>query len=300
MLSPAVLRRFDAQLAVAVDEVISGRDHLGQGALSATLKNGRLTLEPVTVSLPGGTVELGFAYQPNETDVALDAWAKIEQLDYGLLAWRIDSDSEVGGVISVDIDLALRGQPGHLMAGGNGYIDFAVWPNDLNAGIFDLWAVNVVSALLPSIDDENQSRLNCIVGRFQLSDGVMRPTALLIDSTQIQASGDGEIDFNNGTIKFRAAPRSKRPQMFSAKTPVEVEGKFSDFGVEVPGGALAGTVLRMVSSPVTTPFKWVFSEKPAADGREACDYAWRVKEPPAADEQVQDETPPRIGPPRFP
>ena len=88
--------------------------------------------------------------------------------------------------------------------------------------------------------------------------------------------------------------------MFSAKTPVKVAGKFSDFGVGVPGGALAGTLLRMMSSPVTTPFKWVCSEKPAADGREACDYAWRVKDPPAADEQVQDETPPRIGPPRFP
>ena len=55
-----------------------------------------------------------------------------------------------------------------------------------------------------------------------------------------------------------------------------------------------------VRAPVTTPFKWVFSEKPEADGREACDYAWQVEEPPEEAADASEDSAQRRGPPTFP
>ncbi len=159
------------------------------------------------------------------------------------------------------------------MGGAEGHIDFGVWPKDLNAGLFDLWAVNLFTSVLPSLDSE-ASKVNCLVGRFEIEEGIMRPTALLIDTSRIQASGDGIIDFKKNTIDFRAAPRSKKPQMFSAQTPIRIQGRFKDFDLGVSAGGVAGTVFRMITSPVVVPFEWIFTENAPAGGEAACGEAW--------------------------
>ncbi len=125
------------------------------------------------------------------------------------------------------------------MVGANGHIDFAVWPRDLNAGLFDLWAVNLFTSVLPSLDPE-ASKVNCLVARFELQDGLMRPTPMLVDTTRIQATADGEIDFRDRSVKLRAAPRPKKPQMFSARTPIRIDGHFSDFALGTSPGGPAG------------------------------------------------------------
>jgi len=288
LLSPKVMRSLNAKVDVSVQRVQSGKDWLGSGKLTATLEDGRLDVDPLTLDLPGGSVDMGFALQPGERDMALEARASIEKLDYGILARRIDPQSETGGIISLDLDLKTRGSDlKHIMQGSNGNIGFALAPKDLNAGIFDLWAVNLFTALMPSLDDDSKSEVNCLVARFGIDDGIMRPTSLLIDSSRIQASGDGIIDFKAETIDFKAKPKSKRPQMFSANTPIQVRGKFSDFKVGLPPGALTGTVFRIVTSPVVVPFKWVFTKKGPADGRVACLRAWSGQPTPGA---VQADT----------
>ena len=274
LLSPEVLGSLDGTLEVSVEQVSSGQDALGSGVLKAELEDGRFAVEPLTLEVPGGKVDIGFAVEPSESDVALEARAAIDRLDYGLLARRIDPESDTGGRISVDVNLKTRGKSlSEVMGGANGHINFAVWPKDLEAGIFDLWAVNLFTAIMPSLDSE-ASVVNCLVARFTLEDGIMRPDALLIDSSRIQASGDGTIDFVNNTIDFGASPRSKRPQLFSAQTPIAVKGRLEDFQVGLPSGALAGTVVRMITSPVVVPFQWVFTTNEPPDGRIACAKAW--------------------------
>ncbi|MDJ0971752.1 MAG: AsmA family protein [Kiloniellales bacterium] len=274
LLSPQVMRSLDAALAVEVTEVLSGEDRLGNGRLEAALQDGRLTVEPIAVEVPGGKVEVGFALEPSESDISLEARAKIDGFDYGVLARRIDPESETGGVLNLDVDIKTRGpELAEAMGGAEGHIDFGVWPKDLEADLFDLWAVNLFTSVLPSLDSE-ASTVNCLIGRFVIEDGMMRPTALLVDTSRIQASGDGTIDFKKNTIDFRAAPRSKRPEMFSAQTPIRVRGRFEDFELGVSTGALAGTVFRMITSPVVVPFEWIFTKNAPADGVEACREAW--------------------------
>jgi len=274
LLSPQVMRSLDGTVSIDVEEVLSGQDRLGSGMLVVSLVGGRLAVDPLSVNLPGGNVTIGFAVEPTETDVEFEARATIDRLDYGVLARRIDPQSTTGGLISVDVDLTARGTDlSNVMAGSNGRIDFAVWPQDLNAGLFDLWAVNLFTAILPSLDSDS-SNVNCVVGRFTLDEGLMRPSALLIDTSRIQASGDGTIDFRNNTIDFGAAPVSKRPQLFSAETPIRVAGHFSDFEVDLTASALAGTIVRMITGPVLLPFRWVFTENEPPDGSVACKKAW--------------------------
>ena len=217
VLSPEVMRAIDAMVTLNVGEVLTGKDSLGSGSMTATVRDGRAQVDPLTLDIPGGSVDMGFALEPTEADVGLEARAKIERLNYGILARRIDPASKVGGIISADVDIRTRGATlDDVMDAANGHMDFAIWPDDLKAELFDLWAVNLFVAMMPSLDSKEKSKVNCVVARFNVQDGVMRPAAILIDSTNIQASGDGVIDFKANTEGIYGRPSRQNGHKCSA------------------------------------------------------------------------------------
>ena len=92
--------------------------------------------------------------------------------------------------------------------------------------------------------------------------------------------------------RFVAAPKPKRPQMFSAQTPIAVPGKLADFEVALPPGAEAETVVRIITSPIVVPFQWIFTEREPADGEIACKRAWG-REPPGQDSGTMETRGPK-------
>jgi len=212
LLSPSVMRSLNGRVDVEVEEVLSGQDQLGRGTMTASLQDGRFSVDPLNLQVPGGSVDVSFGLEPTDTDVSLDATAKIERLDYGILARRIDPSSEIGGVISVDVDLSTRGPDlKRVLHGANGHIDFGLWPKDRNAEIFELWAVNVIGALMSEMDKEEASKLNCVIVRFQVEDGVMRDRVVFADTSKMRVEGTAEIDFKQRTLQVKANPHFSQP-----------------------------------------------------------------------------------------
>jgi len=79
LLSPEVMQAFDARLAVNVNEVLSGEDSLGSGSVIVALEKGRFAVDPLQLNIPGGAVEMSFAYEPTGRAVLGEASAKIHK-----------------------------------------------------------------------------------------------------------------------------------------------------------------------------------------------------------------------------
>ena len=94
------------------------------------------------------------------------------------------------------------------MNGLQGYVDMAVFPVDVQAGFLDLWASNLVLALLTAGGDSSK-QLNCMVVRFEVEDGIMKTNNAILDSTDIIVRARGEINLRNEQLElaFRAKPR---------------------------------------------------------------------------------------------
>lgn len=243
-----------------------------------TLDGTRLEIDPVEADLPGGSAEARFLYHPSGGSLDLDLAAKVESFDYGVLARRIDPQSEVGGKISLDVALTAKGDsPDALLSNGRGHLDFGLWPQQLQADLFDLWAVSLVGAMLTKVDKENASRVNCLVARFQLEDGVMNEKVIFADTTNMSVEGRATIDFKQRHIEVSAKPKAKNPQMFALATPVAMRGSFEDFGVRINPLAIGGTAVSFVTSPVHAPIRKLFKGEVPADGIEACAQAWSAE-----------------------
>jgi hypothetical protein len=280
LLSAEVLRRQDAFLTIDVDQVMSGADKLGSGSLKASLEKGRLAIEPLEVNVPGGGVRIWLAYTPTETDVAMEARVRVDRFDYGVLARRLKPDVDlkyVQGLFSLQLDLQSRAPTiDALMSRGNGRLDFAVWPKELRAGIFDLWAVNVFLALVPAVDPAAESRVNCALGRFDLRNGILTHQAILLDTSRMRVSGQGRVDFPDERLVFKLAPQAKTAQFFSLSTPVQVTGSFTDFKVGLVPGALAETTVRLLTSVFVVPIQKLTQGSIPRDGADVCTAALRA------------------------
>jgi hypothetical protein len=271
LLSPEVMRALDAFLSVAVEEVLSGADKLGSGMLRAQLADGKFQLDPAEVHIPGGSARIAFSYQPTETDVAVGADVWVDRFDYGILARRIKPGTDLQGLFSLRVELDARAATlDALMQHANGRIDFAVWPHNLRAGIFDLWAVNLFVALIPNIDSSSESKVNCAVGRFHLRDGKLAQDEILLDTSRMRVNGEGRVDFTSEALAFRLVPRPKTPQFFSLAVPVGVSGTITDFKIGVAGSDVLDTAGRLLTSIFVVPVQKLTQPSLPRDGDDVC------------------------------
>ncbi|MGD8615009.1 MAG: hypothetical protein PVI91_04975 [Gammaproteobacteria bacterium] len=280
LLSPEVMCSLDAKVEVGVDEVLSGQDHLGRGRLTAALENGRFSADPLILDVPGGSVDPNFALAPSDSEVALEAAALVDKLGYGILARRIDPESETDGLASVDLDLVTRGPDlKRVMQAASGHLDFGIWPKDLNAGVFELWAVNVITALVKKVDEDEASKVNCVIVRFQIDDGLMQNRVVFADTRRMRVEGSAPVDFKQRSLEVRAAPKAKLPEFFSLAVPVRLRGQFDDFRIRINPVELGGKLLSFVTSPLHVPLRRIFKGSEPADGAVACAEAWSTPDP---------------------
>lgn len=271
LLSPEVLRRQDAYVKVRVEQVRSGSDRLGSGSIDAKLENGRADIGPVQVTVPGGSAKLWLGYEPSERDVNVDLRIAVDRFDYGVLARRIKPETDLSGSFSLNVDVNSRTQYlSDALKHGSGTIEFAVWPVNMRAGIFDLWAINVLVALVPAVDSSKESKVNCAVGRFVLENGKLIDRTVLIDTTRMRVTGQGSADFDAETMRLRMKPRAKTAQFLSLATPIEVSGPFNNFKIHVSPGDIIETVTRLATSVVWVPLQKLFGRKTPKDGTDVC------------------------------
>ena len=273
LLSPEVLRRQNVSLIVSVDQVISGRDVLGNGKLEAKLDNGHVVIGPVVVNVPGGSASLRLGYKPRDENVGASLRIAVKHFDYGILARRIDPKTEMQGILSLDVDVSAHAQYiSELLRHGKGHIDFAVWPENLKSGLLDIWAVNVLTALLPAVDSSSASKVNCAIGRFVLNDGQLSEKTILIDTSRMRVAGKAQADFKAEDIHLYAQPRAKTPQFLSVPLPIEVSGKFTDFHVGVRATDVLEVLAQFATSVVWVPVETLLGKQTPSDGHDVCTF----------------------------
>ena len=271
LLSKEVLRRQDAYLTVRVEEVISGKDALGKGKLDAKLEHGHAEIGPMVVDTPGGSAQFKLDYEPADKDVALRFVASANRFDYGILARRADPKSKLSGQFDLDVDVSAQAPSlEQLMRFGKGHINFALWPENMESGVLDIWAVNILMSLLPVLDSSKASKVNCAIGQFELADGKLADKILVVDTSRMRVTGRGGADFSNEKVNLYMQPRAKTPQFLSLAVPVEVGGTFNDFSIGVRAGDVVSTLGEFLTSFILTPLKSLFEKEVPEDGRDIC------------------------------
>jgi len=266
LFSPEFLKKFNADITVSADKVLSGEDQLGSGEIAVTLKDGRISLDPMNLNVPGGSLFMGMSVKPGRESAEASLQVEVQSFDFGILARRADPKTDMGGIVNINIDLKSSARDfTEILENGNGYFDFSAKPENLQSGIMDLWAVNVITAIVTQ-SVKGQSHIEYLVGRWSMKDGYLKQDVFVIDTTRMRICGKGWVDFNTNKLNLEVSPTPKKPEFFSLATPIGVQGDFADFGMSIAPGGLIGTGLKFVISPLQVPLQTVFDKPLPADG----------------------------------
>jgi uncharacterized protein involved in outer membrane biogenesis len=275
LLSYEVLNAFDADIKIEAKDVKSGEDDLGSALMKIGLKDTRLAVEPLAINVPGGKVQVNMDYTPSPTDVTFNMTADIEEFDVGVMVRRKKPESDMGGKFTLDAELHSQAPDlVSVMENANGHFDFALVPKNFSSGIIDLWAVNLLSAIMDKSTEKDKSEINCVVVRFGIKDGLMEEKAIYLDTTNMRIAGKSEINFKTQELDIKMAPKAKNPEFFSVAIPIKIKGSFDDFGLKIGVVRMTGQVISFITSPVHVPIRRVFTEEEPDDGIDACKAAW--------------------------
>ncbi|OEU67336.1 MAG: hypothetical protein BA863_11085 [Desulfovibrio sp. S3730MH75] len=280
LLSPEFMNSLNADFKFEAREVKKGENSLGRGLLVIGLKNGVLSIDPLDLHIPGGSAHFDGVFTITKAGVEAGFKTKVNQFDYGVIARSFHPDTKMGGLISLDVAVESKTPNfSSIMENANGYFRIGAKPENMEAGIIDLWAVNLFTAVMDNVSKE-KSKINCAILRLDIKDGIMTSETIMADTSKMRIFGKASINFKKQTIDLEVAPKPKRSEFFSLATPVAVHGTFKDFGIAVSGLDLVGTVFSFIVSPVVVPIERVFMKDLPAGGSDVCDIDFATQESP--------------------
>ena len=267
------------KIKLAVDELHSAGELLGQTEFEMEIDGDEFRFDPISIGLPDGHVKASYTGQVNDTGYQYVLKTDVRNLNYGGLLRLLDAESEATGTLFLDINLESQA-PDHEQIPQNlqGTVNLLAIPQNAEAGFLDLWASNLIFALLAS-QEETGKTMNCLVGLFDVNDGIMETKKTFLDTTDVLVRARGTIDLVQRELDLLVAPQSKMEKFFSVSAPITVNGPFDDFKVRVAPGGFMMTMVRWFYGVIYVPWKWLTGERFPADGLETCYNALPGLEP---------------------
>jgi len=269
------LREFDGHFTLSAARVTAGAAELGRGELNATLQQGRLRVAPLKLDSPKGKASLELDADLSTEDPRYRLDGELDKFQYGALLEGAGAARKAEGSLSMNLALAAHGPLDALAAHVDGRADFAVFPTDYSSRALELWGGGLMRAMGAVLDKEQGARINCAVAAFNVSDGVAKSAALMLDSTSVRAAGELELDLRDLHLKGFMAPKPKAPRLVSPLVPVGIGGTLEkpEVGVDVAG--IPRAAVRTFYFVPAYLYDAFLSGAMPADGSEDCVRAYR-------------------------
>ena len=223
------LRALDADVKLSLGEVVTPGISLRDLSAVAVLKNGRLTLKPMLLTVAGGTVRLSASVDAGRKIPAVTFEMTAPKLDVGRLLDESKTTNLVQGTGNLSIKLAGRGNSVAAIAGSlNGGTKLLMNEGKVKTEAFDA-AIDGLSAIVGMMSSEKSewTVLNCVASRFEIKQGIATSQVLLADTDYSTVVGEGKMDLGREVLAMKVSPRSKSATL-NVAVPVKIGGTFAE------------------------------------------------------------------------
>jgi AsmA protein len=243
-----LLKMADADIQLSADQLIFNKSAYTAIQLHAVVLNGKLTINPFTGQLPGGSVSLTGTADANATPPAVTLSLNAPALALSPFLKTFGLDNTAQGTMQARLNLAGSGNSPHdLAASLNGQIGLATVNGLIDGTVLDqvfgaaLGAVGLPAKILGA---QGPVAIRCFGLRIDSTAGVGTIRALALDSSRLQVQGGGTINFGPETLAVVLQPQL-RIAGSPVSVPVQVGGTFATPTYSV---ATLGTVRAAASA----------------------------------------------------
>ncbi|MDB5438159.1 MAG: AsmA family protein, partial [Caulobacteraceae bacterium] len=250
------IRSMDADVIYRAATINAPGLPLKKVSLTMALKDGVLTANPLTFSLPQGTIA-----------------GKI-RLDASKATPVTNADLTVSGARIQDfVTLQSAGRPaiegglaGHVVVVGSGNsvhkavstadgtVIIAIPSGQMRQAFAELLGINAGRGLLLLLSNNpDGTPVRCAVAQFDVKGGVMQARQIVFDTGVVVANGSGTINLGSETMDLRLEGKSKQPRILRVMAPITLKGPLvaPKPGVDLSKAAAQGGVAAALGSLVS-------------------------------------------------
>ena len=257
---------FDAHVDYTVRTIRAPHVPVSNIALTLDLDHKKLVLSPLTFDMSGGHVDSDIVIDARTPRVLTDYDIRLSPTPLGTLFKGFGlAEAGVNGRLKARVQLKGTGDSvRESLASANGRVAII-----LPAGTF--WTRNIQLAELDIgtyvtklLGDKLKKpvEVNCGLIAFTVRDGVAAADPILIDTDKNVILGTGNFSFKDESLDLAVRADSKTFSLFSAQSPIGVNGHFAVPGVKIVSPQLisragAGVALGLVGTPLAAVLAFV-------------------------------------------
>jgi uncharacterized protein involved in outer membrane biogenesis len=253
------IKRFDAQVKYHVQNIRAKNVPISNVALNLDLNDSILKLSPMTFDMADGHLWSDISIDARDATVRTAYDIRLSPTPIGKLLARFGIDqSGTTGTVKARIQMAGVGDSVRTsLASSNGRIAIIIphgtfWTRNIQLAELDLgtyFQKLVMEKLKKPVE------INCGLIAFTVRNGIAAADPILIDTTKNVIAGRGGFSFKDESLDLSFRGDGKKFSLFSAQSPIGLNGHFAKPGISVIseqllGRAGAGLGLSLIASPL--------------------------------------------------
>ena len=221
------LQAANADVRFRGENIISERLPLSKMKAHLIVTDGVLKLAPIDFDMAGGNLVSTIVMDGRQPLIATNADITAK----GLRLEQMFPDSKLAGA-----DTGTMGGRARLDGHGNSIAQMLASANGETALIMDGGSVGELMLRLSNLDIANtflallggdkQVPVRCMVGNFKAVDGNFAVKDLVLDTTKVNITGSGNVNFTDESLNLRLVPISKGFSLASLRGPILISGTF--------------------------------------------------------------------------
>jgi uncharacterized protein involved in outer membrane biogenesis len=234
------VRGMDAEVSFDAASVMTAKMPMKKVHFHLSLDNGKITLDPLNFALPqgefSGTVIVDAQGATPRTNIDM----KLRDVDLEQFKPK-SGDAPLEGELLGRIKMQGSGSSVHKTAASvDGEITLVIPKGEMREAFAELTGIDLARGLgLILAKNEQKTAVRCGVANFKADRGKLQATTLLIDTTHVLVTGQGQIDLNTEALDLSLRGQPKEARMFRLRTPITLRGSLLQPKIGVQAGKLA-------------------------------------------------------------
>ncbi len=219
------LTSLDANVDLAIAELVSSPVPLQNVVATVSLKNGLLLVSPLSFGIAGSRMEGQAKLDAASSEAKASLVLKGNRLEFAKLFDFASVGDVISGKVDLTLDLSSFGQSSYDFASrANGRMDLLMDTGTVSSGAVKGIAASLVDIFLPGVRSLASPGINCMAARYKITNGLVETSGLLIDMDNTTVSGSGTINLPDEHISMYLRTRPKGVGLGAIVPPMKIYG----------------------------------------------------------------------------
>jgi AsmA family protein len=235
------VRGMDADVQFDAASVMTSQIPMKKVHFHLNLDNGKLTLNPLSFDLLQGELSGTVAIDAQGATPRTNIDMKLSQVDLSQFKPKSAQQPPLEGRLLGRIKLQGTGTSVHKTAGNaEGDITFVIPQGKMREAFAELTGIDLSRGLgLILTKNQRNTDVRCGVASFKADDGDLKATTLLIDTTHVLVTGQGDINLRTEALDLSLRGQPKEARLLRLRTPITLRGSLLQPKIGVQAGKLA-------------------------------------------------------------